>query len=77
MVETTVINSIIRWLQYWDDRSKLLLINKISNTILNDQKKKEEAFFSCFGAYESEESAEELTQSIRASRTFRERNIEL
>lgn len=72
MTETTAINNIVRWLKYWDDRSKLLLINKISNTMLSNTKTKEETFFSCFGAYESEESAETLIDTIRANRTFRD-----
>lgn len=75
VVETTAINNIIRWLQYWDDKSKLLLIHRISDTILEEKQQKEALFFSCFGAYQGEESAEELITQIKSSRTFRKRNI--
>ena len=64
MLETTAINNIVRWLRHWDDRSKLLLINKISDTMLNPTKSKEETFYHCFGAYESEESAETLVDRL-------------
>ncbi|NJK84440.1 MAG: hypothetical protein HC912_12295, partial [Saprospiraceae bacterium] len=39
VVETTAINNIIRWLQYWDDKSKLLLIHRISDTLLVEEHK--------------------------------------
>lgn len=57
-----------------DNKTKLKLIYKISNSILenisNDDK-----VISCFGKFDSEESADEIIENIYKSRTFEDREL--
>ncbi|MEL6720696.1 MAG: hypothetical protein AAFP82_18470, partial [Bacteroidota bacterium] len=64
---------IIRWVKYWDNQSKLQLINRISNDMLNEDVKKEDVLLSTFGGWETDASAEEIISDIRESRYFVER----
>lgn len=50
--------------------SKLDLITKLSQSLKNSEKKDSVSLQSLFGAYKSEETAEEIIAEIRASRTF-------
>lgn len=56
---------------------KLELINKISTSIKEDLKHKENKFYKCFGKLETEKSADELVNDIYNSRNFIEKDIEL
>jgi hypothetical protein len=68
-----------------DTKTKVSIISKISESILKetetiDNKKlteKEEVFYSCFGSWDTEESADELISMIHSSRCFREREVDL
>lgn len=73
MIQTTAINNIIRWIKYWDNQSKIQLINRISNDLLHQEDKNEDTLLSTFGAWETESSAEEIIADIRNSRYFVER----
>ena len=55
--------------------SKLNLISKLSESFKSTETIKEDSLQSLFGAYKSEETAEEIIASLRASRVFN-RNIE-
>ena len=55
--------------------SKLDLISKLSESLKSTEKTEETSLQSLFGAYKSEETAEEIITSIRASRIFN-RNTE-
>ena len=55
--------------------SKLDLISKLSQSLKADQSIPETSLQSLFGAYKSEETAEEIIEGIRASKIFN-RNIE-
>lgn len=55
--------------------SKLDLISKLSQSLKQNEKADEISLQSLFGAYKSEETAEEIISAIRASRVFN-RNIE-
>lgn len=59
-----------------DTKSKLNLISKISQSILIEEKKKEN-FLNCFGAFKSEESADELIENIYKARKFKLDDISL
>jgi hypothetical protein len=56
--------------------SKLDLISKLSQSLKKDETSQEPSLQSLFGAYKSDETAEEIIAEIRASRIFN-RNIEL
>ncbi len=55
--------------------SKLDLIAKLSQSLKEDHIVTEESLQSLFGAYKSEETADEIIAELRASRVFN-RNIE-
>ncbi len=55
--------------------SKLDLISKLSQSLKADQSVPETSLQSLFGAYKSEETAEEIIEGIRASKIFN-KNIE-
>lgn len=55
--------------------SKLDLISKLSQSLKEDEKLPETSLQSLFGAYKSNETADEIIAELRASRVFN-RNIE-
>ena len=55
--------------------SKLDLISKLSQSLKKDETTQETSLQSLFGAYKSDETADEIIAQIRASRVFN-RNIE-
>jgi hypothetical protein len=55
--------------------SKLDLISKLSQSLKNNDKVSETSLQSIFGAYKSEETADEIIAELRASRVFK-RNTE-
>ncbi|MBA4139703.1 MAG: hypothetical protein H0X70_04230 [Segetibacter sp.] len=55
--------------------SKLDLISKLSQSLKNDDAVSETSLQSLFGAYKSEETADEIIAELRASRVFN-RNTE-
>lgn len=55
--------------------SKLDLISKLSESLKSQEKKGDETLESLFGAYQSDETAEEIIASLKSSRTFN-RNTE-
>ena len=64
------------FLKNLNSESKLDLIARLSQSLKAGQKKEDASLQSLFGAFKSEESAEEIIAAIRASRTFN-RNTEL
>ena len=59
-----------------DIKSKLNLISKISQSIIEEEKKKNN-LLNCFGAFKSEESADELIDEIYKARKFKLDDISL
>jgi hypothetical protein len=55
--------------------SKLDLISKLSQSLKEDKRTSDATLQSLFGAYKSEETAEEIIADIRSSKVFN-RNIE-
>jgi hypothetical protein len=56
------------FLKNLNTNSKLDLISKLSQSVKEDEKKAEISLQSLFGAYQSDETAEEIILEIRASR---------
>ena len=75
----TVISNYIKLLKNLDITSKLTLISHLSNSILDEQEKieRKKRFYACFGAIETEESADEMINNIRDARVFRDKEIVL
>ncbi len=57
---------------------KIKLISKISNSIIEKEIKENELdIISCFGAFDSEKTAEEIIEELYKSRNFSKKDIEL
>jgi len=63
------------FLKNLNPNTKLDLISKLSQSLKNDEQSSARSLQSLFGAYQSEETAEEIIAELRASRVFN-RNIE-
>lgn len=63
----TIGNNYLGWLNGLSLQDKIAVIAHLSNSVLAETTKKEEqlSFFDCFGALETEESADEIIESIR------------
>ena len=73
MNRSTNINVIDGYLRLLDNltiNSKLDLIAKLTLSIKTTKKDKESAFEKSFGAFQSKQTAEEIIDEIRSSRTF-------
>jgi hypothetical protein len=57
--------------------NKLELIESLSKSLREESSKKEEDFYKSFGAFVSEKSAEEIVTEVKASRYFRNKDLEL
>lgn len=76
-MEYNIADSIFELVRHLDFKTRLALIARISNSMLSEEKEREQAFLACFGAWRGEESAEEMISNIRQSRQFSDRIIEL
>jgi hypothetical protein len=56
---------------------KLELLERLAKSIRKDGKSKEKDFFSSFGAFASDEPAEEIAKEIRDSRKFRKKDLKI
>jgi hypothetical protein len=72
---TKLLNSYVGLLQNLSTDNKLELISKLSQSIKSTSKKKKSSFYQAYGAWDQDETADELVQKIRGSRNFN-RNIE-
>lgn len=76
-----IIDNYFLLFQNLNERSKIELISRLSASMLdkNEAKKetKHEQLLSCFGAFVSEQSADEMINSIYSARHFDDKNIEL
>lgn len=72
-----LINSYLELLKNLSPSNKLDLIAKLTESIKSDIKVKENAFEQSFGAWEDNESVEELINTIRDSRQFNRQIEEL
>jgi hypothetical protein len=74
--ETNLADYYFGFLENLNRDSKLDLISKLSQSLKNGENVAEPTLQSLFGAYKSDETAEEIIDGIRASKIFN-RNIEL
>ena len=74
--ETSLAEYYFGFLKNLNQDSKLDLISKLSQSLKNNESIAEPSLQSLFGAYKSEETAEEIIAGIRASKVFT-RYIEL
>lgn len=75
----TLLSNYIALLKNLDTTSKLTLISHLSNSILKEKTKLERKmqFEACFGAIQTDESADELIDITRNARFFRTKDISL
>jgi hypothetical protein len=73
---TKLLDSYVGLLKNLSIDNKLDLISKLSESIKSTSKKKETSFYQAFGAWDEDESADELIKKIKDSRNFN-RNIEV
>ena len=69
-INTKLIDSYISLLKNMSAQNKLDLISKLTNTVKADIKKEKTNFYKAFGSWDEKESAEELIETIKGSRTF-------
>lgn len=75
IAEKNIIESYTGLIETLSSAGKLVLLENLSKSIRLDDKTREKDFFSSFGAFVSEKSAEEISNDIKASRRFREKNL--
>jgi len=76
IVDRNLVESYSTLLEGLSASNKLELIERLSNSLAIEQTEREEAFYKSFGAFASDQSAEEIIQEIKSSRQFRKREIE-
>lgn len=69
-INTTLIEGYLRLLDNLSPNNKLDLISKLTLTVKTDIADKKKSFYKAFGAWESKQSADEIINDIRSSRTF-------
>jgi len=69
-LNTKLIDSYVSLLKNLSAKNKLDLISKLTNTVKTDAEQRNVDFFKSFGGWDENESAEELIEIIKGSRTF-------
>lgn len=69
-INTTIVDGYLQLLENLSPDSKLDLICKLTASVKSDITSKEHSFKKAFGAFQSEETAEEIINGIRSSRIF-------
>ncbi len=69
-INTKLIDSYISLLKNMSVQNKLDLISKLTHTVKTDIKQEKTNFYKAFGGWDEKESAEELIETIKGSRTF-------
>ena len=72
-----IVDTYFGLIQNLSEEVKLELISRISKSILVKRQGKQEQLLACYGAFVSEQSADEMINSIYEARYFRDKNIEL
>ena len=67
-INATIIDGYLRLLDNLTPSSKLDLISKLTTSIKSDISNKKKSFKKAFGAFQSNQTAEELIEEIRSSR---------
>ncbi|MBL7974183.1 MAG: hypothetical protein JNJ85_04695 [Candidatus Kapabacteria bacterium] len=74
-INTTLVDGYLRLLDNLSPSNKLDLISKLTLSVKTDISEKKNSFYKAYGAWDSEQSADQLITDIRNSRTFN-RHIE-
>ncbi|PIY07304.1 MAG: hypothetical protein COZ21_00965 [Bacteroidetes bacterium CG_4_10_14_3_um_filter_31_20] len=69
-INTTLIEGYLRLLGNLSPNNKLDLISKLTLSVKTDITGRKKSFFKAFGAWESKQSADEIINDIRNSRSF-------
>lgn len=69
-INTKLIDSYMSMLKNMSAQNKLELISKLSNTVKTDLEQEKTDFYKAFGGWDKNESAEDLIETIKGSRTF-------
>ena len=69
-INTTLIDGYLKMLDNLSPSNKLDLISKLTQSVKTDITEKKSSFFKAYGAWDSNESAEEIINVINESRTF-------
>ena len=69
-INTTIIEGYLGLLNSLSPGDKLDLISRLSASVKSDLTDRESSFQRAFGAFESDQSVEEMIEEIRSSRTF-------
>lgn len=69
-LNSKLIDGYLELLKNLDPGSKLDLISKLTKSVKSDLKEKRNAFEKAFGAWDQSESADKITNEIRANRSF-------
>jgi len=69
-INTTLIEGYLRLLDNLSPGNKLDLISKLTLSVKTDITDRKKSFYKAFGAWESKQSADEIINDIRNSRTF-------
>lgn len=75
--EKNIIETYSNLIENLSSIGKLELLEKLAKSLKREKKSKEKDFFSSFGAFSSDKSAEEIVAEIKASRKFREKDLKL
>jgi hypothetical protein len=69
-INTSLIEGYLQMLDNLSPNNKLDLISKLSLTIKGNDKVNNKTFYEAFGAWDSNQSAEDIINDIRKSRNF-------
>lgn len=69
-INTKLIDSYISLLKNMSAQNKLDLISKLTNTVKTDLEQEKTDFYEAFGGWDKNESADDLIETIKGSRTF-------
>lgn len=70
-INTTLIEGYLKLLDNLSASNKLDLISRLTLSVKSDLTERKKTFYKSFGAWESEQSAENMIDEIRHSRTFK------
>ena len=69
-INNTLVDGYLQLLENLSPNNKLDLISKLTLSIKKEQDQKNKSLYKAFGAWDSKQSADEIIDSIRSSRTF-------
>ena len=74
---TTLIDGYLKLLANLSPGNKIDLISRLSQTVKADINKNNKSFYQAFGAWKGNQSAEQIINEVRNSRTFSRKTEEL